>query len=176
MNDILDLHDILEGCPGITPAKAALLQEGCVVCLNRNNHVSRKTMEVRGISSAPLDLSWDTIFDAQMDRTWKDQQEATEHGAECIAALMALKFTDYTVIARSRKGTGVDYWLGYDGDALFQNKARLEVSGIFQDYDKIEYRVAQKRKQTDRSAGTVSLPAYVCVVEFSKPCTVFVQR
>lgn len=176
MNDILDLHDILVGLPGITPVKGALLHEGCVVCLNRSNHASCKTMEVRGISTSALDLSWSTIFDNQMDRTWQDQQEATEHGAECIAALMAIKLTDYTVISRSRKGTGVDYWLGHEEDTLFQNKARLEVSGIFEDYDKIKYRVTQKLTQTDQSGGTGALPAYVCIVEFSKPCAVFVQR
>jgi hypothetical protein len=45
------------------------------------------------------------------------------------AILLMRALTGYTVIERSRKGTGFDWWLGTE-DNLFQGKVRLEVSGI----------------------------------------------
>lgn len=177
MSDILDIHDILDGFQGITPAKAQFLHESCVVCLHRNSHTSPKTMGVDGISKDPLDLRWTTQVTDQIERSCGDQEEATEHGAECIAALMAIRLTDYTIVRRSRKGTGVDYWLGYKNDLLFQDAARLEVSGIFRGGDdKIAVRVKQKLAQTDQSYGQGALPAYACVVEFGKPHAVFQKR
>jgi hypothetical protein len=177
MNDLINLHDILKGLPGISAAKAEFLHEGCVICLDGNSHSTLKTMVVSGLSNSPLDLQWSTQVTDQMRRTWEDQQEATEHGAECIAVLMSLKLTDYTVVRRSRKGTGIDYWLGYKNDQLFQDAARLEVSGIFcGDDTKIASRVKQKLSQTNQSGGHGSLPAYVCIVEFGKPHAVFQKR
>jgi hypothetical protein len=89
-------------------------------------------------------------------------------GAVGIAVLLAKKEIGYAVIERSRKGTGFDYWMGDDSEIPFQNKARLEISGIRNGNDnEIKARVKQKLKQTDRSDGY--LPAYVIVVEFSCP-------
>ena len=78
--------------------------------------------------------------------------------------------TSYTVIERSRKGTGFDYMLGDSLDPLFTPKARLEVSGIMRETDgnTLDMRFHQKTAQTDKSDGT-RLPAYVSVVEFSTP-------
>lgn len=72
----------------------------------------------------------------------------------------------------SRKGTGFDYWLGRkDSNALlFQNKARLEVSGIRRgDEVAIETRVRRKLKQIEPTDAL--LPGLVAVVEFSSPRT-----
>ena len=65
-----------------------------------------------------------------MRRTHNDLQDATEAGACGLAILLVQLFVGYTVVERSVKGTGFDYWLGSENDALFQNKARLEASGI----------------------------------------------
>lgn len=93
---------------------------------------------------------------------------ATEHGAVGIAVLLAQKEIGYTVIERSRKGTGFDYWMGEMSEHLFQNKARLEISGIRKGDDQnVRARVNQKLQQINRSDGT--LPSYVIVVEFGQP-------
>ena len=85
-----------------------------------------------------------------------------------IAVLLAQKEIGYTVIKRSRKGTGFDYWMGDISAYPFQNKARLEISGIRGGNDQqVKARVQQKLKQTGRSDG--ALPAYVIVVEFGQP-------
>lgn len=73
------------------------------------------------------------------------------------------------MIERSSKGTGFDYWLG-TVDTMekipFQNKVRLEVSGIRKgDDSRVKARVKQKKEQTKLSDG--KYPAYTIVVEFS---------
>lgn len=97
-------------------------------------------------------------------------------GAYGIAFLLIRDLTGLGVIERSRKGTGFDYWLGHAGDDLpFQNKARLEVSGIRQgDAARQAARMSRKTKQTERSDGV--LPAYVIVVEFGTPTALVVRR
>jgi len=103
-------------------------------------------------------------------RAWADPDEATEQGACGIAALLVDALTDYTILQRARKGPGFDYWLGKKGSAsvLFQDKARLEVSGIRSgDEREIARRVRQKTKQIQRSNGM--LPGLVAVVEFGTP-------
>ena len=88
--------------------------------------------------------------------------------------MLALHQTDYTVIERSRKGTGFDYMLGDRQEPFFIPKARLEVSGIMHETDgnTVEQRFRQKSKQTLKT-DTTRLPAYVAVVEFSKPKAIF---
>ncbi|MFN6464941.1 MAG: hypothetical protein RMZ41_024410 [Nostoc sp. DedVER02] len=47
--------------------------------------------------------------------------------------MLIRQLTEFTVIERSRKGTGFDYWLGSEeetGELPFQNKVRLQVPGI----------------------------------------------
>ncbi|MEB3337992.1 MAG: hypothetical protein VKJ46_11045, partial [Leptolyngbyaceae bacterium] len=86
-----------------------------------------------------------------------------------------LKLTNLTVIERSRKGTGFDYWLGIQDSASilpFQRMARLEVSGIRKGHQgQINARVKQKTEQT-RPSDAQGLPAYIIVVEFSRPISI----
>lgn len=70
-----------------------------------------------------------------MQRCWNDQEYTTEQAAYGIALLLLSKLTEFTVVERSRKGTGFDYWLGKPTDSSdlpFQKSMRLEVSGIRQ--------------------------------------------
>lgn len=104
-----------------------------------------------------------------MRRCWNDLEFTTEQGAYGVALLIIRAVTDFTVIERSRKGTGFDYWLGYEEDELsFSTKARLEVSGIRSgDTQSVKKRVKRKLNQTNISDG--SLPALIVVVEFGTP-------
>lgn len=130
-------------------------------------HAQGAELEIRGDRPAVHSLAWPPVTD-QMRRCWNDPQVATEHGAVGIAVLVAKAEIGYEVIERSRKGTGFDYWMGDDPSSLFQNKARLEISGIRSgDAREIRARLRQKIRQTDASDG--DLPAYVVVVEFSTP-------
>lgn len=141
------------------------------VCLEWQGHAVGVQLAVRGSAHGSHELRWPGITD-QTRRGWADLQEATEWGATGIAVLLAKEETGHAVVSRSVKGTGFDYWLGDESD-VFQEKARLEVSGILHGDDKaFSARVREKIRQTHRSDSS-GRPAYVIVVEFSQPAAHF---
>jgi len=170
----ININDISQGLPGLTTTSGKHLFEACIVCLTRQNHNHNGTkLSVYGDKQIDFTLTWDNIFDDQLDRTWADQFYATEHGAVCLAILLALKLTDYTIIEKSARKNGFDYWLGQKEDVLFQKKARLEISGIFSGTEKeINTRYKVKVKQTNQS-DSLNLTAFIGIVEFSKPIANF---
>jgi len=170
----IDIQEIFQGLPGLSTTSGQHLYEGCVVCLTRQNHNSTGTdLNVYGDTTINYNLTWDNIFDDQLDRTWADQFYATEHGAVCLSILLALKLTNFTIIEKSARKNGFDYWLGEKGDILFQKKARLEVSGIFNGSTKdVNARYKIKVKQTQQS-DSLNLPAYIGIVEFRNPIANF---
>lgn len=177
-NDHLNLEEIAKGYPGLTPALGSTILEACVVTLSRMKHRSGTTLHIKGERTAEFTLSWRKKVTSQIQRAWKDQEEATEMAATGISILLALMFTDYTVIERSVKTTGFDYWLGIqEGSSdIFKKMARLEISGIFNGDDGVlDRRVKAKIDQTKQSDIT-RLPAYIFVIEFSKPKCKFASR
>ncbi len=161
--------------PGISEATGAYLCEGCVVCMNRQSHSSGVQLSLKGDKTASIPTEWSMAYTDQLDRSWQDQEVATEHGAVCLSVLLSLRLTDYTILRRARKKTGVDYFLCNKEDVLFQDSALLEVSGIYNGQDKVDARAKQKLKQTNQSNST-GLPTYVSVVEFSEPSVTFVKK
>lgn len=126
-----------------------------------------------GVTNESIDLLWTDTYNSQKERTYADMQYTVEHGAVCLSVMLSMFLTPYTVIERSRKGTGFDYWLGNEDSVLFQKSARLEVSGILKGNDnEINRRYAAKIKQTRRS-DDLQLPAYISVIEFSNPKALF---
>jgi len=170
----IDINEITQGLPGLSKVSGQHLYESCVVCLSRHTHSNLGTpINVFCDNEINYILICNNIFDDQLDRTWADQFYATEHGAVCIAILLALKLTDFTIIEKSARKNGFDYWLGQKGDTLFQKKARLEMSGIFKGtVNDVNARYKVKIKQTNQS-DSVNLPAYVGIVEFSNPSANF---
>jgi hypothetical protein len=129
----LPLSKLKEGFSGVTPALGEVLFETCLVCLSNQRHNSGVELQVRGDVTASFALTWGMTATDQMRRSWADLQEATELAATGIAILLILELTNYTIVQRSQKGTGIDYWLGDRSASTslpFQNLARLEVSGI----------------------------------------------
>jgi hypothetical protein len=166
----ISLNELEAGLPGINKIWGAFLCDASKACFDNQNHISSVKLLLQGISTAECKVMWAGEIDEQSRRTWNDTQEMTEYGACGVAILLILKLTEYTVIERSKKGTGFDYWLGSKNSELpFQNSARLEVSGILRgDRSTFNSRVNQKLKQTFPTDNT-KLPAYVIVVEFSEP-------
>jgi len=173
----LDLSKLDNGLPGITPNWGGFLSEASSTCLVSQKHVLGVKMDVLGSQKAQFKIFWNSrVQSTQAFAAWNDEQELTEYGACGIALMLVLELTRYTVIQRAKKGTGIDYWLGYkESNKPFENSARLEVSGILKGDDKdIKGRVKKKIKQTEPSDG--SLPAIIVVVEFSKPISHLVQK
>ena len=172
----LHLQSLQLGLPAISPIFGAFLAEATQVCLQAWGHKPGVRMQLGGNLEENVEIWWEGFISEQQARTWHDQQEATEYGATGIAVMMILHYTPYTVVKRSVKGTGFDYWLGdAKGELPFQESARLEISGIFcGDEPLIRRRVNKKLKQIQKSENT-GLPALVIVAEFSKPAAHFVQ-
>jgi len=150
-----------------------MIAEACAVCLEEQGHTPGVVMEVRGLADAESRVLWKSPAPGTSD-TYADDEVATEHGAIAIALLTVRAMTDYTVVRRSMKGTGFDYWLSRVGALPYRHDARLEISGLrAADARRLQARIRQKARQTDRSDGT--LPALIAVVEFSHPIS-FLQR
>lgn len=173
----LVITDLSQGLPAITPSFGAALAEACAVCLEEQNHSQGVAITVDGDFKAKFELYWQPVTE-QMLRCWNDEEFTTEQAAYGIAFLILRELTDLTVIERSRKGTGFDYWLGYldtDEELPFQDKVRLEVSGIRKgNLARVKARVKQKKEQTKVSDGI--FPAYIIVVEFSTPLSCVERR
>lgn len=160
--------------PGISPIEGANLYENCVVAMHQCGHPEQVRFPVEGLVPTVYTLQWEDVYDGQLARTYTDEQSVTERAAVGISALLSLRQTNYTIIERSRKGTGFDYMLGDKDDELFLPKARLEVSGIMSENDSntIAARYRKKSQQTSKSDAT-QLPAYVSIVEFATPKALF---
>jgi hypothetical protein len=110
-----------------------------------------------------------------MRRYWNDPDETVEQGAYALALLMLRALAGLTVLERSRKGTGFDWWLASE-DNLFQAAARLEVSGIMRgSARRVNGRLKERLAQTERSDPS-RLTAFVAVVEFGGPTAKVVRR
>jgi hypothetical protein len=108
------------------------IAEAGAICLTDEAHQPGVVINVEGEFSTTFKLEWQPVTE-QIRRCWNDEEYTTEQAAYGIAFLLILQLTNLTVIERSRKGTGFDYWLGTkDSTAAlpFQRMARLEVSGI----------------------------------------------
>lgn len=137
------------------------------MCFDDQKHVSGAVIKIDGSFDREFSIVWQNVTD-QMRRCWNDLEVTTENGAYAVALLLIKKLTDYTVVQRSRKGTGFDYWLGLKDDYLFQEMAKLEVSGIRNGTAKsISERKAIKIKQAQKTNN--QLESYVVIVEFSTP-------
>ena len=166
--------------PGVNAIIGSAHHDACLVCLHESEHSSGVNLKVQGDFDLSFTVLWDDVYDDQMQRSWNDLEDATEWGTGGIAFLLILELTEYTVIRRSRKGTGFDYWLG-DKDAHyrlpFQDAARLEVSGILraEKESDIKKRVKRKLVQIGKSDSS-GLPGYVVIVEFSRPVAHVVMK
>jgi len=171
----LTLDDLVHGFPHIPSERAAMMAQAAVVCLDHQAHKSAVQLVVDGYFTATFSLSWSEGVTEAKRRFWNDLEEATQQGAYAVAILLIRALTGYTVIERSRKGTGFDWWLGTE-DNLFQGKARLEVSGILRGTRRrINSRIKARMGQT-RQSDNLALTAYVVVVEFGTPRAKVVQR
>lgn len=173
----IKLDAIKEGMPGISPIEGADLLENCVVMLHRSGHGIPTSLNIDGIASDNVVLEWTDSFTDQLDRTYADHISNTERAAVCVSVLLTTALTDYTVIMRSRKGTGFDYLLGNKSDLSFQPQARLEVSGIEKESETntLKSRFRQKCEQVTPTDETF-LPAYISIVEFGTPKALFNKK
>lgn len=161
--------------PKMSRAWCIALAECASVCLHLNDHRTETSLTLQGDFNKILPICPIALEDSAI-RTHNDLQVTAELGAYGVAFLIVEHLTSFTVIERSRKKTGFDYWLGQKEDALMQRKARLEVSGIHdQPTKEFTRRIKLKLHQT-KVSDTMGLPAYIIVVEFKSPKAHFELR
>ncbi len=169
----LHLEEFAGGTDYMSREWCAALAQAAAVCLAEEGHASGIMLRVDGGVSERFTLTW-TDPAPPAHRCWADPEEATEYGAYAVAIVLVHALTTLRVVERSRKGTGFDYWLGErDNPApLFQEKTRLEVSGIRNGANTLVIaRERDKVAQVQRYAteATKGLPAIVVIMEFGTP-------
>ena len=171
----LTLEDLSENFPHIPPECGIVLVQSAVLCLEGQRHKSDALLPVRGSFNTAFRLRWSMDVTDAMRRYWNDPDETAEQGAYAVALLMLRSLARLTVLERSRKGTGFDWWLASE-DNLFQAAARLEVSGIMRgNARRINSRLKERIAQTERSDPS-GLTAFVAVVESGRPAARVIRR
>jgi hypothetical protein len=171
----LTLEGLSEDFPHIPPECGAVLVQSAVLCLEGQGHKSGVSLAVEGDFNSTFQLLWSMDVTEAMRRYWNDPNEAAEQGAYAVALLVLRALTGLTVLERSRKGTGFDWWLSLE-DNLFQTAARLEVSGLMRGSTRrVNARLKERVAQTKRS-DTSGLTAFIAVVEFGRPVAKVVRR
>lgn len=170
----IDLEEIRNCVPALSKSWSETRFEAVIFCLDHNNHESG--IECLNTSNGiNFELSWKEKVTNTIKRTWNDIQDATEIGAEGMAAVFVDRLTPYQIILRSAKKTGIDYWLGHINSEplIFQKSARLEISGLINgSTNEFNARINKKKKQTKQSSNT-NLPAYVAITDFGSPRIAF---
>lgn len=178
----LDLESLFSELPVMTDWYAGECYSALLVCLEHNNHRSGTEADLRDLNEmlARLELVWKKPIDDNDRRNWGGPSNAAERAGEGMAWLIIHRFTDYTVIRRSLKKTGVDFWLGNKEDVeklVFQDKARMEAKGRTElKYDRQIQRVVNKALEQTEQSDNTKLPAYIVVTEFSRPVIYLVEK
>lgn len=143
------------------------MAEAGSVCLEEQGHALVVSLLVDGQIAESFSICRFGVSQRMRD-AHNDDEVTTEHGAYGLAIVLVRSLTDLTVLRRSKKGTGFDYWLGFEDGFLFRDAARLEVSGIRRGSEgALRSRMSAKKRQMRVSKEI--LPAWVAVVEFSAP-------
>jgi hypothetical protein len=172
----LALGRLVDCMPGLLPELAVVMAYAAAVCLEEEGHSSGVWFGLAedGEVGRRFTLSWPPATEPAL-RSWADPEEATEVGACAVAALLVDAIAGLHVLERSRRGTGFDYWLGQSGHSglLFQDKTRLEVSGIRHAQDEAEMKARERLKVRQVARGEPpalqALPRIVVIVDFGVP-------
>lgn len=143
--------------------------------MDYHHHKQKIHFHLLGDLKNQFELIWQEV-DQKMRDSRNDMENTVEHGAYCLAMLVVEKEVGLKVTKQSQKRTGFDYWLSSSNDKGLQGYARLEVSGILNGTKhQVRYRLKEKMQQTKKS-DNLNIPAYVVVVEFSKPQAIISKR
>ena len=179
---VIDVDHLREAIPEMSESLVEYIYDAIVMCLNHHHHQTGVPCELRDFekTQAAAALVWTRSYSDRIERTFGETSYAVEFAAEGIACLTIRAFTEYTVIERSIKHDGVDFWLADKDEAgryPFQRAARMESKGITQarSLSDIRSSVTKGIEQTKQSDHT-HLPVYIIATEFSQPVIYLVQR
>ena len=180
------LEDLKRGYPGLDKDTGGSHRIAAMVCLDSQKHASGVNCEMKSLkeTTSMLRLAWNEAVTQQMKNTWYDRREASEMGAAGLAVLVILAFTEYTVLRRMDidEKTGMDYWLSKNANVgnltenFLQGDARLEVAGRRSASTGTIRGVVQSKLKRSTKSDKTGTPAYVIVMEFSRPEIYFETR
>lgn len=172
---VLNVDDLTTDIPALTRSFAGLMQEAIAMCMREHNHLPGVSCDLRDFATvlARAEVVWTNEFTDRIAKAFGSTANAAELAGEGMAILTIIAMTDYTIVERSIKGSGVDFWLGHIEDTTektIQRAARMEVKGRtrIESDGRIHSAVRAGMKQTTRSAAT-KLPVCVVLTEFSRP-------
>ena len=174
---IEDLYSRLEGI--LSDHFTGVMVECCTLCLQSQGHSSPMVLtshdHKQNMIGGDITLDWSTEITAKILSTYRDENRVTDHGAMCIALLLASKLTEFDDIETSQKGDGVDFWFSKGED--IDMSARLEVSGIRKENgtNTVKNRLRIKFSQTAQSDNS-NIPVFVSIIEFSKPEAIYISK
>lgn len=182
----LALEDLKRGYPGLDKDTGGSHRIAAMVCLDSQKHVSGVNCEMKSLkeTTSMLRLSWNEAVTQQMKNTWYDRREASEMGAAGLAILVILAFTEYTVLRRMDidEKTGMDYWLSKNANVgnltenFLKGDARLEVAGRRSASTGTIRDIVQSKLKRSTKSDETGTPAYVIVMDFSRPEIYFETR
>src|SRR5262249_18639269 len=106
--EFLDLEALSAGVkPGLSERAGAAIAEAAAVCLEEQGHIPGCLLRLDGVVPRQFPLLFRSIT-AQERASWNDHEEATEQGAYAVAISIMTQLEGYSVLERSRKGTGFD--------------------------------------------------------------------
>ena len=174
----LSLESLADGIPVIFDGGHHWLIQKCVFSLDKQGHASGVILHVVQSDADDCDFSlvWELEATDQLRKAHADSVESVEDSAKALSFLLVRELTPYTAVEQAQRGTTVDYFLSEKDrtdDLIFNNTARLEVSGINAgDMQQVDARVKDK---LDRLRDD-SLPAYIVVVEHKAPLAKMVVK
>lgn len=148
----------------------ATMTESASVCFAEHKHNNPINCYIEGLFINNCDIKYKVVDDS-MKATYNDRDRAVEDGSYSIAFAIIEAYTGLQPVLKSAKGNGFDYHMGNKADNLvgFEPKARLEVSGIFHSKSNSTIEKRYKEKFDRLSKYNISSPAYIVIVEYSKP-------
>lgn len=167
----LHLESLEDGIPVIPKQAAGFYKQNCIVCLDNQKHKNGVRLKVKHYddSDVVFQVLWSDVVTDELRRAYADLVKATENAACAIALLIVREITNFTAIEQASRGTTIDYYLGYKeeiNDLIFNNAARLEVSGILQEDESntVDSRIRDKQRRLKPGIST-----FIIVVEFGYP-------
>ncbi len=178
----VNLETLFSDLPVMTDWYAGECYSALLVCLEHHKHKSGIETELRNLNETlhRFELVWTKPIEVEDRRLWGGPSNAAERAGEGMAWLIIHWFTDFTVIRRANKKTGVDFWLGHKEDVenlVYQDKARMEAKGRTElEFDSYIRRVVNQALEQTRQSESTRLAVYVVVTEFSRPVIYLVKN
>ena len=166
------LEALADGVPVIPEEAVGFYKQNCMVAFHHNGHSSGVILAVHGNDIVVrFEICWTGETTEQLIRAYRDPIRLADNAACAIALLLIRKMTPFTAVEQSVVGTTIDYYLARQDrsdDLIFNNVARLEVSGILTENEEntIDRRIAEKRRRLRHEAD---LNDFIVVVEFGRP-------